>query len=111
MTQRVSRKQRVGHVTEDLFNKVKYLASYPEIKNNTIMDITNLGLSTVGRIKSCENYEAYKVHIASLQVKAKAPSKKELPVTLDVSVRIANALERLADAWEAHPTKVGMFKK
>jgi len=132
MNTRVKRKERAGIVTEELFNAVKELIKYGVKKPTQLAEITKLGKSTIGRMKNCETYEDYKKKVKELSLKAKeskavkepseeinvdvselinVPEPIDAPKPIDVLERIACTLERLADAWEAHPkAKTGLFR-
>lgn len=119
-------------LTQETFDKVKLLQN-AGVKTAMAVQITGLSSASVSRIFRFDTWNAYKTWRTEQtrkyhqEPKAKAPKSVEVPrqdseepkaIFYTASeqsaielTRIANALERLADAWEVQPTKSGFFKK
>lgn len=119
-------------LNQEAFDKVKLLQN-AGVKTAMAVQITGLSSASVSRIFRFDTWNAYKTWRTEQtrkyhpEPKAKAPKSVEVPrqdseepkaIFYTASeqsaielTRIANALERLADAWEAQPAKSGFFKK
>jgi IS30 family transposase len=119
----------VKNLTKDTFESIKQLQEHG-LSNRQMAKITNFSLATIDRAKKQETWADYvkykkdynvkrRGQIAQKQTKAytwiqSVVDEKKEPAKAVISdyhlSRIANALERLADAWEKQPSKKGWLK-
>lgn len=121
-------------LNQEAFDKVKLLQN-AGVKTAMAVQITGLSSASVSRIFRFDTWNAYKTWRTEQtrkyypEPKAKAPKSVEVARqdnpslgtedithqtewrTIKALNRIGDQLERLADAWEAQPTKSGFFKK
>lgn len=126
-------------ITSEVFEHVQTLIG-AKLTNKQITDITKVSNQTICRIKAADNFADYKAQrqaylrdykarkaagqVRPLRTKAAAADEVQPnPVQHSPQIaaveagqfyaninRIANALERLAEAWENTPNKKGLFK-
>lgn len=113
-------------LTHEEFDKIKTLHGM-NLSNKQIQSIlgNNRSTHTIAKIRHFDTLETYRKACSDAQAEtaSRNPSKLELAndgavqprvpsivsVTDSQLVRIANALERLADAWESAPKKRSLF--
>lgn len=96
------------HIKEDEFNKIKGLQGYG-IKAQQVADITGRGASTIARVYTAEDWNAYR---DILKKKAESQSKKnEKPVTVDELFGGAEIIEDDKPEHGYTPAMVEVLKK
>ena len=104
------------HLTEQDYKTAKALVD-AGVSNSDVAKITRRSASTIGYIQRSTSFDNYKElvnikHQKSLAKKQTDKTKtepKQQPVVITEQselTRIANALERLVDAWEAQPRRL-----
>lgn len=101
-------------VTRDVFTKTRLLMDN-NVPRETILDVLQISPSTYARIKNVNNFEDYKMFVAKIVHKPKPETPedvleeaKQAEIGAGIAEinaqyqlqRIANALERMVEAWE-----------
>lgn len=113
------------YIRKDEYNEIKHLLRY-ELPDKEVARIKSRELSTIQRIRTTENFAEYQLlqrvnnhkgsntKLIQMQPKILADTEIDLPKDKvkpeQAIVRIAKALERIADVLENQPTKKGFFK-
>jgi hypothetical protein len=132
-----TRKTKGKRLTQDDYDQIKLLLA-AGLKPSLVSEVSFRSHGTVNRIQQSKDFTDYKAELAKINAvyharannRTASPAEQEIlnkiedPETPAGHVvqapgmslsevqmeRIANALERLADAWEAHPKRTGLFK-
>jgi len=123
-------KGRSKTITKETFDTCKLLLGRG-LSQKTVAEAMQFGHATVSRINAHSDYQGYRAYMNEMREKYRKPKEsveQDLDkviddfkkADIDASIaqfnagyelhRVANALERLAFAWE-NPTKKGLFGK
>lgn len=103
---------------EEDFNNIKQLQDL-KLKTKQIAHITGFSGATINRVKHTLTFADYKTFVKMLNPHNKpnqivqtlaVDQPVETTLQIDHLERIADALERLATAWESKPNKKGWLK-
>lgn len=111
-------------ITLDVFTRTKTLLG-ADLTITQVANLAGISQQSVGRIAKASTFADYKkqrseamkaYHAKNTAVAAPADAQQPTPTKPTTApksdlARIADALERLADAWEAAPTKKSIFGK